>query len=371
VSARRHLWLAALLGVACGDPGWRWDLPAGFPPPEVPPDNPMSAKKVELGRRLFYDTRLSDNGTQACATCHVQALAFTDGRARGLGSTGQTHPRGPMGLVNIAYASTLGWANPILQTLEAQALVPMFGEDPVELGLAGKEEELLERLRGQPKYQELFPAAFPADGDPYSVANVTRAIAAFERTILSARSPFDRWQAGDEGAVSAEAKRGHQLFFSEDMECFHCHGGFNFSDATTHEGKKFAEIIFHNTGLYNLGGSGAYPSESPGVIEITLRADDMGKFKAPSLRNIAVTAPYMHDGSIGTLSEVLDHYALGGRTIPDGPNAGVGAANRYKSGFIHSFPLSGDDRRALLAFLESLTDPEVLVDPRFADPWKE
>jgi cytochrome c peroxidase len=348
--------------------GYDWQLPKGFPEPLVPNDNPMSIEKVELGRRLFYDTRLSLNQTQSCASCHKQELAFTDGRATGLGSTGEAHPRGPMSLVNIAYASMLTWANPLVLRLEDQVLLPLFGETPVELGFAGSEDILLDRLRGDARTVSRFRAAFGGEADPISVANLARALAAFERAIISGRSPYDRFNAGDDAALSPEAKRGLALFFSERLECFHCHGGFTFADATMHSGKKFTEIIFHNTGLYNLDGQGAYPPGNTGIHEITHKADDMGKFKAPTLRNIELTAPYMHDGSIATLDEVLDHYAAGGRTIPSGPYAGVGSANPYKSGFLHGFTLTTDERADVLAFLRALTDRELLTDPRFAPP---
>lgn len=363
--------LAALLGSGGGcarSGGYDWQLPKGFPEPLVPNDNPMSIEKVELGRHLFYDSRLSLNQTQSCASCHAQERAFTDGRATGLGSTGEAHPRGPMSLVNVAYTSMLTWGNPLVQRLEEQALLPLFGETPVELGFAGNEDVLLDRLRGDASYAMRFRSAFSADLDPINIANLARALAAFERAIISGRSAYDRFNAGDDSALSPEAKRGLTLFFGERLECFHCHGGFSFADATMHSGKKFTEIIFHNTGLYNIDGAGAYPPGNTGIHEITHDPNDMGKFKAPTLRNIELTAPYMHDGSIATLDEVLDHYSAGGRTIPSGPYAGVGSANPYKSGFLHGFTLTDDERADVLAFLRSLTDRELLTDPRFAPP---
>ncbi len=351
---------------------WDWGLPAGYPKPKVPEDNPMSREKVELGRRLFYDKRLSENQTQSCASCHDQKLAFTDGRAHGLGSTGELHPRSPMAIVNVGYLSTLTWANPLITELEEQALLPMFGENPVELGLAGKEEELFKRLRAEPVYTKLFPEAFPGQDDPIRLENILRAIAAFERSVISYRSHFDAYNyGGDPTALSQAAKRGYDLFFSEKLECFHCHGGFNFSDSVTHENSTFTEMMFHNTGLYNIGGTGAYPEESRGVYDITGISTDMGRFRAPTLRNIALTAPYMHDGSIATLSEVLDHYAAGGRTIASGPYAGAGSQNPYKSELINGFTLTEQERADVIAFLESLTDDELLVDPRYADPWAQ
>ncbi|WP_437721396.1 MbnH family di-heme enzyme [Sorangium sp. So ce861] len=356
-----------------GDAGaFAWGLPPGFPVPKVPDDNPMSSAKVELGRRLFYDRRLSGNGTYSCGTCHVQELAFTDGLPTGKGSTGQFHVRGSMSLANVAYLTTLTWGNPLLDSLEEQALLPMFGETPVELGLAGMEEELFQRLRDEPLYQELFPAAFPGDEDPIRLDTITKAIAAFERSLLSYRSPYDRYRYdGDPSGMSEAALRGMDLFFSEKLECFHCHGGFNLSDSVQHDGTTFTEVMFHNTGLYNIGESGAYPEGNAGVYDISGNEADMGRFRAPTLRNIALTAPYMHDGSIETLEEVLDHYAAGGRTIEGGPNAGVGSKNKFKSELITGFDLTEEEKADVIAFLESLTDDEFLTDPRHADPWAE
>jgi cytochrome c peroxidase len=331
----------------------------------------MTPAKVELGRYLFYDTRLSADGTYSCAKCHEQRLAFTDGKARAVGVTGEIHPRGSMGLANIAYSPVLTWANPTQRRLEAQALVPMFGEDPiVELGLSGKEREMLARLAAEPRYPPMFAAAFPGETSPITLANVTRAIASFERTLLSGRSPYDLYRtSADPRALSPAALRGEEIFYSERTECFHCHGGFNFTETADYVGKGFAEIEFHNTGLYNLGADGAYPPGNTGVHEVTDDPEDMGRYKAPSLRNIALTAPYMHDGSIATLSEVVRHYEAGGRTIAEGPHKGIGANNPRKSEFVKGFTLTDQERADLVTFLESLSDPAFTSDPRFADPW--
>ncbi len=350
--------------------GYAWRLPPGFPQPVVPADNPMSAVKVELGRHLFYDRRLSDNGTQACASCHEQARAFTDGRETSIGSTGQMHPRNSMGLANVAYATTLTWANPLLLTLEQQALVPMFGREPVELGLAGTEARLFERLRAEPRYVALFPRAFPGEGETFTVANIARALASFQRTLISGGSPYDRQvYGGDTTALSASAVRGAELFNSERLECFHCHNGFNLTDSVNYVGRSTFEARFHNTGLYNLNGTGAYPEPNTGVYSITGLAADMGRFRAQSLRNVAVTAPYMHDGSVATLNDAIDHYAAAGRTITSGPNAGVGSQSPLRSGFLVGFAVTPEERADLIAFLESLTDREFLTNPAHADPW--
>ena len=349
---------------------YTWKLPAGFPRPRVPADNPMSDAKVELGRRLFYDKRLSFNQTQSCASCHQQARAFTDGRARAAGSTGQSHPRSSMTLVNVAYVPALTWANPALTQLEAQALVPMFGDNPVELGMKGREDLLLARLGKVPEYQRLFPAAFPDAKEPFTVTSVVRALASFQRTILSGDSPYDRYYRGtDPDAISASAKRGAELFVSEKFQCFHCHGGLNFANAEDFVGKDSPHIEYDNTGLYNVQGPTSYPAPNTGLFEFTRRRTDIGKFRVPTLRNIAVTAPYMHDGSIRTLDEVLDHYGDGGRTITGGPNAGVGAANSNKSIFLPGFNATPEERQDLIEFLKSLTDARMLTDSGLSDPW--
>lgn len=349
---------------------YAWDLPTGFPYPNVPRDNPMTQEKVTLGRYLFYDKQLSLNQSQSCATCHQQSRAFTDGKAHGFGSTGQSHPRGPMSLVNVAYSPALTWANPNMRQLENQALVPMFGDDPVELGMSGKEEVLLERLRSDPVYQKLFAAAYRNQAFPFSLGNVTKAIASFERTILSGDSPYDRYRRGDDPtAISESAKRGETLFFSEKLECFHCHGGFNFTGTVDYFNKGFAEVEFHNTGLYNLPGLYSYPEPNLGLFTFTQLPDDVGKFKAPTLRNIALTAPYMHDGSIETLSEVIDHYAAGGRTIKTGPRAGDGSKNPNRSEFVKGFTLTAQEKQDVIAFLDSLTDETLLTNPALSDPW--
>ncbi len=345
-----------------------WNLPAGYPRPKVPDDNPMSDTKVELGRWLFYDTRLSGNKTMSCATCHIQAFAFTDAKSRSVGSTGLVHPRSSMSLVNTAYASRLTWANPLLELLEDQALTPLLGDSPVEMGMGGHEAEIAALLLNDEHYRELAQASFPNDENPYSVLNAVRSIAAFVRSIVSYDAPYDRYLAGDAAALSPAAERGMELFFSEQLECFHCHGGFNFTDSTTHENSEVEQVGFHNNGLYNLDHAGAYPSDNTGLFDMTGKARDMGRFKAPSLRNISVTAPYMHDGSIATLSDVIEHYARGGRLIEEGDYAGDGRLSPFKSEFVTGFELTDAERSDLIEFLASLTDASVLTDGRWENP---
>ena len=359
-----------LLG-GSGDAGFRWDLPEWVPAPAVPAHNPMTREKVELGRRLFYDPRLSADRTMSCASCHHQDKAFSDGRARAAGVTGEVGARSAMGLANVAYLPVLTWQNPQLGSLEVQALIPIFGEHPVEMGMAGRENELFERLQSEPLYQRLFERAFPEEARRgraalFSLATVTRALAAFQRTLLSFDSPYDRYRYGGQtSALDEKAKRGEELFFGEKLECYHCHGGFNFTDNIQHSRLPHPERGFHNTGLYNEDGKGAYPAASPGIVEFTGESRDKGKFRTPSLRNVAVTAPYMHDGSIATLPEVLrNHYSRAGRAAMTGK-----AANPLRSELIAGFTISEAEIADVVAFLQSLTDERFLKNPAHADPW--
>lgn len=357
------------IAAATSPPAYEWNLPGKIPPPKVPSDNPMTAAKVELGRHLFYEKRLSVTGEHSCASCHEQKRAFTTSDRVAIGSTGEAHPRNSMSLTNVAYNSTLTWANPLMKRLETQALVPMFGEHPIELGMAGKETEILDFLRGDPNYRQLFTAAFGKKEKEINLKNLTKAIASFERSLLSFNSPYDRYRfLGEKDAISSAAKRGEVLFNSERLECFHCHSGFNFSDSTQHERSAFVEAAFHNTGLYNIDGKGAYPPDNTGVNELSHKPEDMGRFKAPTLRNIALTAPYMHDGSIADLEEAIEHYRVGGRTIPSGMNAGNGSKNPFKSQFISGFKLSEAEKSDIVAFLHSLTDEQFIGNPAFSAP---
>ncbi len=349
---------------------YEWQLPKGFPEPLVPKDNPMTSEKVELGRHLFYDKRLSANEKQSCASCHRQERAFADDKPTSPGSTGAKSHRNAMGLVNIVYAGHLTWSNPNLKRLEAHALVPMFGADPIELGLH-KDHRYLKRLEADRVYKQLFKSAFPDEAKAFTTQNVAKALACFQRSIISIDSPYDRYRYhGEDSAISKAAKRGEELFFSNKLRCFRCHGGFNFSSGSVTAQEPHRLTEFHNTGLYNVKGSTTYPKPNVGTYEHTKKKEDVGMFKAPSLRNIALTGPYMHDGSIATLEEVIDHYAAGGRTISTGPHKGIGRDNPNKSNLVQGFEISNEDRKALIAFLRSLTDTKITKDPRFSDPWQ-
>lgn len=370
---RVALFCISLMLMACGQKTetYDWQIRTGFPLPTVPQDNPMTAEKVELGRFLFYDRRLSGNQTQSCGSCHQQQFAFSDNLANAVGSTGEINRRNSLALINIAYNPTLTWAHPELDTIERQVLIPMFGEEPVELGISGQEQEVLSRIQEDSRYQRLFKKAY-GRGDTINYDNIAKALASFVRSLVSMESPFDRYAYDqDDGALNASELRGLDLFLSEQLECHHCHGGFNFTQSTTHRDQLFLERPMHNTGLYNLNETGDYPSVDVGKTEITGRAEDMGKFRAPTLRNIAVTAPYMHDGSIATLEEVIRFYESGGREILTGEWTGDGRLNPYKSEFVRGFALTDEQRQDLLSFLRALTDESFLENPQFSDPFNQ
>ncbi len=374
-------WLMVAISAGCGsaeidlEPPSREEvlpLPPGFPVPAIPDRNPYSASKAELGRYLFYDVRLSANQTQACASCHHQELAFSDGVATPSGSTGDPLVRNSQSLANVAYNATLTWANPVLTTLEQQILVPLFSEHPVELGVTGHEDEIVARFASDPDYANRFAQAFPDDPDPVRIDRMVDALATFCRTLTSGRSPFDRFVYDDDAtALSDSELRGMELFYSERLECHHCHGGFNFSESTTHAGSAFEAQLFHNNGLYDIDGEGSYPPDNTGLFEFTGEPADMGRFRPPTLRNVALTAPYMHDGSMATLEDVVRMYEAGGRILTEGPYAGDGRQNPYRSGLVAGFELSDAERSDLLAFLASLTDETFTTDPAFADPFAD
>lgn len=348
-------------------------LPSWAPRPLTPLNNPVTPAKIELGRHLFYDTRLSLDQSMSCASCHAQEKAFSDGQSLSKGITGETTFRNSMSLANVAYMPALTWANPNLTSLEVQALLPLFGEHPIEMGMAGKEALLITRISQDPTYQKLFREAFPREANKtknelYNIATLTKALASFQRSLISFNSPYDAYKYGGQpDAISAPAKRGESLFFGEKLECYHCHGGFNFNDNVGHVRMAFPELGFHNTGLHNLNGKGSYPENNLGIFEFTADPDDMGKFRTPSLRNVEVTAPYMHDGSIPDLRSVIkDHYAEAGRS-----SLTPGGSNPLRSPFIRGFEISESEIVDLTEFLEALTDKEFLNHPKHANPWPQ
>jgi cytochrome c peroxidase len=284
--------------------------------------------------------------------------------------TGAALRRNSPGLANVAYYRTLTWADRELSELEQQIRLPLFNQDPAEMGVAGHAEQVLARIANDADYRRRFAAAFPDQADPITWENSIKALASFCRTLISSDSAYDRYRAGDHQALAPAALRGMRLFFSEELACHRCHGGFNFSGSTIGADPSIP-APFHNIGLYNLDGQGAYPARDNGLAAISGRPQDTGRFRAPSLRNVALTAPYMHDGSVATLEEVIRLYEAGGRTITHGPYVGDGRHSPLKSRLVSGFLLTDRERTDLLAFLESLTDTTFINDPRFSDPRPE
>lgn len=342
--------LLAACGGTSGEPGPPPPIgPFPSPPPlgldaylPVPEDNALTGARVALGRRLFTDSLLSRDRTLACGSCHRLEHALADSLPFSPGVGGRRGARHAPALVNRGYGHAFFWDGRAA-SLEEAVLQPV--ENPLELDLAL--DSLLARLRSHPGYPAAFRAAF-AQGDDAAAArlgsggarggggahgdgredvvneiNVARALAGFLRTIRSGDAPVDRWAAGDGAALSAEALRGRRLFLGR-AGCGACHGGPNFTDEA-----------FHNTGA-------GWPADA-GRFLVTGVATDSGRFKTPTLREVARTAPYMHDGSVATLDSVVAFYASGG------------GANPYLDADIRPFALTGDERRALVAFLEALT----------------
>ena len=324
---------AACLAAAAPEAAYRWRLPEGVAPPPVPADNPMTDIKVELGRKLFYDADLSINGTMSCGTCHEQHRAFSDGNSTHPGVTGAPARRNPMPLINIGYFASLTWGDATIHSLESQVATPVTGESPVEMGMAGQTAAIAERLGGDPCYRRMFAAAFPKEHGEINLTTVSHAIAAFERTLVSLDAPYDRYRRGDAAAIPDAAKRGEALFVSVRLNCASCHAGPMFTDAASGDAGK----SFHNIGSTEA-------SRDHGLREITGDPKDEGRFRTPGLRNVALSAPYLHDGSAKTLPDAIRRHAGAPATLND---AEVGD---------------------IAAFLDTLTDKTFLTDPRFALP---
>lgn len=318
-----------LVAATAPPPGFDWRLPPGVAPPPTPADNPMTPEKVELGRRLFYDADLSIDGTMSCATCHEQKHGFTDTNRTRPGVHGDPGRRNIMGLAGVGYFRTLTWADPRATTLEAQMLIPLTGERPVEMGMAGQEAELARRLGHDPCYRETFARVFPEDGGKITYATVGKALAAFQRTLQAFDTPYDRGVA----TLYASARAGEALFRSGRLECDGCHAGPFFTDATT------------SARPYHALPGDVSPAD-PGLAEVSGDPSDAGAFRTPGLRNVAVTGPWLHDGSAPTLDDAIRrHFA---KDDPAAPTPG--------------------ERKDLIAFLEALTDEGFLTNPRLALP---
>jgi len=308
-----------------------------LPRVELPADNPLTVEGVALGRRLFHDTRLSRNNQQSCASCHAQPFAFSDARTVSAGAEGQKGRRNSMPLFNLAWAKEFFWDGRS-KSLREQVLKPI--EDPLEMN--ERLDNVLAKLRADEDYRKEFAAAF---GGEITSERLAMALEQFLLTLVSQDSKFDR-AARKLATLTAEEQRGLQLFVTEHdparglrgADCFHCHGG-----------NLFTNNAFSNNGLV--------PTADFGRFEATRDEGDRGKFKVPTLRNIAATAPYMHDGRFKTLEEVVEHYDKG---VQRGPTLDPNLAKHPAEGL----GLSAEDKRALVAFLKTLTDEQFIAPPK-------
>jgi cytochrome c peroxidase len=272
------------------------------------------------------------------------------------------------GLANLAYHPNFTWANHSLASVERQMLVPLLGENPVEMEVTdGTKPVILQRFKNDANYVKQYRQIFPEDKDPINLQNVIKAIATFERGLISANSKYDQFKQ-KKISLAENEERGHALFFSDKAQYSQCHGSFNFNDQIIAANTTEVSTPFHNTGLYNLDGKGTFPEGNRGIFELSNKAADMGAFRATSLRNASVTAPYMQDGSIATLEQVLNFYAGHGRVITVWPNKGDGRKKPFKDPRIDKINLSAQDKTDVIAFLKTLTDEEFLANPSFSNP---
>lgn len=276
--------------------------------------------RIALGRRLFYDADLSLDGSMSCATCHGQRRGFAEGNRSHPGVTGEPGRRNVPGLANVGRRAVLTWGDSTLTTLEAQALVPITGTHPVEMGMKGKEAELGRRLLANACYRALFRAGFPEEQGAVGIGTVARALAAFQRALVSNDAPIDRIARGE--AMPAGTQAGAGIF---QRDCVACHAGPDGTD------DRFHRVAALSPGVGDRG-----------LAEVTGRAEDEGRFRTPSLRNVALSAPYFHDGAAPTLAEAI------------GRHEGI--------------RLTADETQAVIGFLDLLTDRTFNGDPRFAYP---
>ncbi len=290
-------------------------LPQGLPAMSIPKDNPASPEKIELGKQLYFDKRLSADNTVSCASCHDPKKGWSNGDSTAVGVGGQRGGRSAPTVLNSGYQKFQFWDGRAA-TLEQQALGPIA--NPIEMNLPL--EQAVAKVAAIKGYESQFQKVF---GQSVTAENIGKAIAAFERTVLSGDAPYDRVRKGDESALSIQAWEGMQLFFGK-ANCSSCHSGPNFTDNG-----------FHNIGV-------GFTKEKPdlGRFEITKIEGDKGAFKTPTLRDIARTAPYMHDGSVATLEEVVEYYDKGG------------TPNDYLDEELFPLKLSADQKAALVAFLK-------------------
>lgn len=296
------------------------DIPKGLVQVFFPTDNPYSPEKAELGWLLFYDKRLSGDGTVSCASCHNPKFGFGDGQALPTGIRGQTVPRHSPSIINRAYSVEQFWDGRA-PTLEEQAKGPMI--NPLEMG--NTHDNVVKTVRAIPGYRDRFKSVFGTDD--ITLDHIVKAIATFERMVLSGNAPYDRFKAGDKTALSTSAQNGMKIFFSNKARCDSCHEGINFTSG------KFT----------NVGVGMDKPMPDLGRYNVTKKEEDKGAFKTPSLRDIAQSAPYMHDGSLKTLEDVVEHYNKGG------------VKNQWLNQDVRPLELTDQEKKDLVEFLKALS----------------
>lgn len=304
------------------------EIPSHFPTVPQPPDNQFTMDRWALGKKLFYDPLFSIDSTVSCGSCHRQKAAFSDHRALSVGVNGLLTTFNVPPLINLAYQPYYTGAGGV-PTIEMQVLVPIQEHNEFNFNMPG----IVKRIKNIPEYVAMSMKAYGREPDAYVV---TRSLGCFERSLISAQSKYDKYrETGNLSVLSPEAVRGMNLFNSERCGCSKCHSGVNFTN-----------YAFENNGLFT-------SNPEDGRYRVTLNDQDMGKYKVPTLRNIEYTAPYMHDGSIATLKDVILKYEAGG--------------NGYatQSPLVKGFELTDSERNDLISFLKSLSDPNFISNPKF------
>jgi len=320
-----------------------------------------------LGRYLFFDNHLSLNHSKSCGTCHSPQFAFTDGYRLSVSALGESLLHNSPSLLNTNQYHFYDWANPVATDYIKQMQRPLYGTHPVELGLNVHWDEVKKYLAEDDTYKSLFGNAFPTKKESITQENIVQSIAAYVQGLTSENSKYDQYKRGDKLALNESELKGMKLFESEKLACSSCHTAPSFTQATiTMDINK----VYVNTGLYNINEQNQYPTKDAGLYSTTKKESDNGKFKIPSLRNVAITSPYMHDGTVNSLSEVIDIYAKGGRTIDNGDYRGNGIYNKNKNSLVHGFTLSENEKNDLMLFLIALTDTSYLSNDYFLNPFR-
>ncbi len=341
------------------------ELPPHFP--DFPRPLPTRAQ-ADLGRLLFHDFRLAVDDARSCGICHEGRKGYTDGFVVAVGALGDPHTRNTLSLLNLAWRGPLTWVAPDLTDLTEQMDTPLFGTHPVEMG--ADPATLPGKLREIPLYPPAFARAYPSEADPLTLENIQAAILAYETLIVAGDTPFDRYLQGDPAALGADAEAGRALFFSERLGCGACHGGLFLNLPTDPAGEPVSDVPeYLNIGMYDIDGAGGLPPDETGLYARTGDPADMGRFRVPSLRGVAETGPWGHDGSFSSLGDIIDAYARGGRLLVGGPWPGDGATSPHKDPRITGFALTEAEKGQLIAFLEALSDPEANARPFLQTPF--